>query len=80
MTPGEIAYVGDRLDNDIAPAAQAGLFTVWMRRGPWGYILSPHDRVLADVLPGVAPSLTVATLSDLVTKLNAERIAGTGRV
>jgi HAD superfamily hydrolase (TIGR01549 family) len=35
----ETAYVGDRLDNDIAPAAEAGLFTVWLRRGPWGYIL-----------------------------------------
>src|SRR5438128_10465647 len=32
--PDEIAYVGDRLDNDIAPAAAAGLFTVWIRPGP----------------------------------------------
>jgi FMN phosphatase YigB (HAD superfamily) len=75
----EIAYVGDRLDNDIAPAARAGLFTVWVRRGPWGYILNPRDQMLAGTLPRDAPSLTVATLSDLVTKLNAERIAGTGR-
>jgi HAD superfamily hydrolase (TIGR01549 family) len=33
----EIAYVGDRLDNDIRPAAAAGLFTVWIKRGPWGF-------------------------------------------
>lgn len=39
----EIAYVGDRLDNDIAPAAEAGLVTVWARRGPWGYILRPNE-------------------------------------
>ena len=36
--PEEIAYVGDRLDNDIRPAAEAGLYTVWVRRGPWGCI------------------------------------------
>lgn len=30
----EIAYVGDRLDNDIVPAAEAGLVTVKVRRGP----------------------------------------------
>ena len=35
---GEIAYVGDRVDNDILPAAAAGLFTVHLRRGPWGII------------------------------------------
>jgi HAD superfamily hydrolase (TIGR01549 family) len=34
----EIAYVGDRLDNDIRPAAAAGLLTVWIKRGPWGYV------------------------------------------
>jgi FMN phosphatase YigB (HAD superfamily) len=34
-----ILYVGDRPDNDIAPAQRAGLATAWIRRGPWGYIL-----------------------------------------
>ena len=37
--PHEIAYVGDRLDNDLRPAAEAGLRTVFVRRGPWGYII-----------------------------------------
>lgn len=32
----EIAYVGDRLDNDILPARQAGMTAVFIRRGPWG--------------------------------------------
>jgi HAD superfamily hydrolase (TIGR01549 family) len=36
--PGEIAYVGDRLDNDIHPALAAGMVAVFVRRGPWGYI------------------------------------------
>ncbi len=39
--PAEVVYVGDRLDNDIAPAATAGLRTAWIRRGPWGFILQP---------------------------------------
>ena len=36
--PHEIAYVGDRLDNDLGPASKAGLHTVFVKRGPWGYI------------------------------------------
>lgn len=35
--PSEIAYVGDRLDNDVLPAADAGMRPVLVRRGPWGY-------------------------------------------
>ena len=34
----QVAYVGDRVDNDVVPAAAAGLFTVHLRRGPWGVI------------------------------------------
>ncbi len=36
--PGEIAYVGDRVDNDVIPAAAAGLVAVHVRRGPWGML------------------------------------------
>jgi HAD superfamily hydrolase (TIGR01509 family) len=36
--PHETAYVGDRVDNDVLPAAAAGLVTVHLRRGPWGVI------------------------------------------
>jgi HAD superfamily hydrolase (TIGR01662 family) len=32
----EVAYVGDRVDNDVRPAAAAGLVAVHVRRGPWG--------------------------------------------
>jgi FMN phosphatase YigB (HAD superfamily) len=37
VAAGEIAYVGDRIDNDVVPAADAGMVTVHIRRGPWGY-------------------------------------------
>ena len=32
----EVAYVGDRLDNDVLPASQAGMLAVFLERGPWG--------------------------------------------
>lgn len=34
--PGEIAYVGDRVDNDVLPALDAGMVAVHLARGPWG--------------------------------------------
>jgi FMN phosphatase YigB (HAD superfamily) len=34
----EIAYVGDRVDNDVAPALAAGMIGVHIRRGPWGHL------------------------------------------
>lgn len=58
--PGNVAYVGDRVDNDIIPADQAGLHAVWIRRGPWGTIQRlpaslvariPVVDSLADLLP-----------------------------
>ena len=36
--PEKIAYVGDRVDNDILPALEAGLVAVHIRRGPWGLL------------------------------------------
>jgi FMN phosphatase YigB (HAD superfamily) len=39
---GQTLYVGDRLDNDIRPAAQAGMITALIRRGPWG-VIQVHD-------------------------------------
>jgi HAD superfamily hydrolase (TIGR01549 family) len=38
LPAAEIAYVGDRIDNDVVPAAAAGLVAVFVRRGPWGYV------------------------------------------
>jgi FMN phosphatase YigB (HAD superfamily) len=36
--PGSIAYVGDRLDNDVLPTLAAGMKSVFVRRGPWGWM------------------------------------------
>jgi FMN phosphatase YigB (HAD superfamily) len=38
LVPSEIAYVGDRLDNDVGPAAAAGMVAIFIRRGPWASI------------------------------------------
>ncbi|MFL5725477.1 MAG: HAD family hydrolase [Chloroflexota bacterium] len=43
LPPAEIAYVGDRLDNDVAPAAAAGMAAIFIRRGPWGWIKAGRD-------------------------------------
>jgi FMN phosphatase YigB (HAD superfamily) len=37
--PGdEITYVGDRIDNDVLPAAAAGMTAVFLERGPWAAV------------------------------------------
>jgi FMN phosphatase YigB (HAD superfamily) len=36
LPAGEIAYVGDRADNDIVPVVEVGMKAVFIRRGPWG--------------------------------------------
>jgi len=40
----EIAYVGDRVDNDIRPAIEAGMLAVHIRRGPWGHLFNTPLR------------------------------------
>lgn len=61
--PANVAYVGDRLDNDVLPAAQAGMRAVWLRRGPWGVI----DGRRSGVAEGAA--LVVASLKELVERI-----------
>jgi HAD superfamily hydrolase (TIGR01549 family) len=34
----ELAYVGDRVDNDVAPALAAGMIAFHIKRGPWGHL------------------------------------------
>jgi HAD superfamily hydrolase (TIGR01509 family) len=41
VPPERIAYVGDRVDNDVAPALAAGMVGVHIRRGPWGHLQTP---------------------------------------
>jgi FMN phosphatase YigB (HAD superfamily) len=45
--PGELAYVGDRVDNDVLPARAAGLAAVHVRRGPWGRLQPTPEGVPA---------------------------------
>jgi HAD superfamily hydrolase (TIGR01549 family) len=46
----EVLYVGDRVDNDVLPAAAAGMRTCWLRRGPWGQLQELPDDHEADVV------------------------------
>jgi FMN phosphatase YigB (HAD superfamily) len=41
-----VVYVGDRIDNDIVPALEAGMTAIHVRRGPWGFF---HDAPPGDV-------------------------------
>ena len=59
--PASVAYVGDRVDNDVLPAADAGLRSVWIRRGPWGVIQS--------LPPDVRPALIVDSLDELAERI-----------
>jgi len=36
--PDEIRYVGDRVDNDVVPAAKAGMAAHFIVRGPWAFV------------------------------------------
>lgn len=58
--PADVAYVGDRQDNDVTPAAAAGMRAVWLRRGPWGVIPA---RLPADA------ALIVDSLAELVARI-----------
>lgn len=53
--PREILYVGDRLDNDVIPARRAGMRTVLLRRGLWGYrhAAQPEAELADAVLDGL---------------------------
>jgi HAD superfamily hydrolase (TIGR01662 family) len=49
--PGEVAYVGDRVDNDVLPALAAGLVAFHLRRGPWGRLQqTPQGAIAIDSL------------------------------
>jgi HAD superfamily hydrolase (TIGR01549 family) len=48
--PGDLLYVGDRVDNDVLPALAAGWRTCWLRRGPWGHLQELPDDVEPDLV------------------------------
>lgn len=59
--PEQIAYVGDRSDNDLRPARAAGLQPIRIVRGPWAHI---------DPAPPDGPTVTgLADLPELLAEL-----------
>lgn len=67
-TPGQpdtILYVGDRLDNDIRPAASAGLRTALIGRGPWA-VIQRDDPDAARV-----PTMRIDSLAELPDRIAA---------
>jgi FMN phosphatase YigB (HAD superfamily) len=62
LPAGAIAYVGDRLDNDVGPSGAAGMVPVWLRRGPWAFVQQakggpPGDVVTIDSLDELPSAL-----------------------
>jgi FMN phosphatase YigB (HAD superfamily) len=61
LDPARIAYVGDRVDNDVVPAQEAGMRGVFLRRGPWGCIHSRWpEATRADVVVDSLDELVAA--------------------
>jgi FMN phosphatase YigB (HAD superfamily) len=65
----EIAYVCDRVDNDVAPAATAGMVAVFLRRGPWGYLQADRPeaalaRIRIDSLADLPEALVQLQIAD----------------
>ena len=58
--PADVAYVGDRPDNDVLPATAAGMRAVWLRRGPWGVIQRDVPT---------AAALVIDSLDELVERI-----------
>lgn len=58
--PSSVAYVGDRVDNDVRPSRAAGMRAVWVRRGPWGHLHEDTDR---------SAHLVVRSLAELVERV-----------
>lgn len=58
LPPAAVAYVGDRVDNDVEPAARAGMRAIWIRRGPWAWIQAGRE------VPGAA-SAAISSLIEL---------------
>lgn len=59
--PKEAAMVGDRLDNDIVPANEIGMYTIWIKQGNW------KDACPREELE--QPDMVVESLSELCEKV-----------
>ncbi|WP_175237771.1 HAD family hydrolase [Burkholderia cenocepacia] len=83
LDPSQITYVGDRRDNDVEPARQAGMVSVFSRRDRWAQIQSHSGRfstpthVIDDLssLPGVSRGIQALTdLRALVSTSGASQL------
>jgi HAD superfamily hydrolase (TIGR01662 family) len=63
----EVLYVGDHPQNDVFPAAAAGLATAHLRRGPWGRLWADDSEV------ALTADWRVDSLTELADRLTAER-------
>ncbi|MGC4190954.1 MAG: HAD family hydrolase [Thermomicrobiales bacterium] len=68
LSPNEIVYVGDRLDNDVLPALSLGMHAVFIKRGPWGYIHSSWPQ--AHRVQHTITSL--AEIEDIIDRIEAD--------
>ena len=59
--PERVAYVGDRVDNDVLPSLAAGLRAMWIRRGPWG--------VIQRLPEGAGPVVVLDSLGELPERI-----------
>ena len=59
----DVLYVGDHPQNDIFPAAAAGLRTAHLRRGPWGHLWADDPDV------ALTADMRITSLTDLVERL-----------
>jgi FMN phosphatase YigB (HAD superfamily) len=64
LPAADIAYVGDRLDNDVLPALRAAMIAVFLRRGPWGVIHMARAQA-------AAAHLRIESLDDLPEALRS---------
>ena len=66
--------MGDRVDNDVSPAAAAGMRAVFLRRGPWAWLQAGRDPV-----PEAAASIDdLTTIVAVVRSLDARQGEASG--
>lgn len=68
VAPEQIAYIGDRVDNDVMPARRAGMFAVFVRRGPWGHLHAHRPEV-------TAASVSIESLAELPALISLPGLA-----